>query len=890
MIKKAWHTVSIKETLSALESGVRGLSATTARARLRRYGTNELRPDPTRSSWQLFFSQFSSPLIYVLFLATLIAVYAGQLIDAGSILGILLLNAVIGYTQERKAESSLASIQQLLAPKARVIRDGAATTIPAHSLTIGDIVELEEGTLVPADLRLLQVFSLRIDESVLTGESLPVEKSVRTIADDVSVSARSNLAFAGTHTTSGHGLGVVVAVGKNTEVGQLVEATSILEEQTPLADELQRIGLASVWVVVSVTLVIGIVGFLQHRDPVNLLLTVVATAVSAVPEGLPVLITATLAFGVHRLSAKHVAIRRLASLETLGQVDTIVSDKTGTLTENELTVQQLYLPDMSPIEVRGVGYNPIGEFLQHKQPITKQQVPDLTQIGMIGALANNATLQYVDGQWQAHGDPTESALLTFAGKLGIDPAQLEASFPREEELPFDSSVRFMATLHRTERSGVFLVATKGNLSTILERSSTGLIHGKPVALSERKKQEILTLADTVASEGFRILGLASATIKQKAGFTRGIHSLTYLGFVAMLDAPRPSARETIRMATKEGIRVIMATGDTAATAQAVSIQLGLLRKGGVATIGSAIASLTAGELSAKAKEQSVFAEVSPQIKLQLVQALKEQGAVVAVTGDGANDAPIIKAADIGIAMGKGGTDIARGVSDMVLLDNNFDALPATIIEGRRVLSTLRRVVWYLLCTNLSELLLLALTLLLGLPLPLLPVQILWINFITDGIAVSGLLFEPIHTRQDGNGSHLITAPLLRQSLIVAASITGLTLWMYALILRETQSLELARSTVFIGLAVLHLSTLLTTRSLFRSVRTISWKANPSLFWLIGVSMTLTLGITAFEPIRSLFHVTQLTLASWGLIGLSVILLIGGIETRKEVLQMVDTKK
>jgi Ca2+-transporting ATPase len=890
MVNKSWHKLSIKETLHSLDTSLSGLSQGDVYTRLKRYGPNEIEADPTRSPWQLFFGQFSSPLIYVLFGATLIAVYVGEIVDASSILIILLINAIIGYTQERKAELSLASIQQLLAPQARVVRDGISTTISAHFITIGDIIVLEEGTQIPADLRLIQAFSIQIDESPLTGESIPIEKDIKTITEETPLSARRNLAYAGTHVVSGHGLGVVVAIAKETEIGQVVEATSVLEEQTPLADELQRIGKTAVLVVLAVTIGIGVIGLIQHRDPISLLLTIVAAAVSAIPEGLPVLITASLAIGVRRLSLRQVAIRRLASLETLGQVDTIVSDKTGTLTENELTVQRLYLPNGSPIEVQGVGYDPTGKILQHSHPLARQVAADVAHLGTIGALANNSSVEYTNGSWQAHGDPTESALMTLAAKLTIDPTQLEASFPREKELPFNSTIRFMATLHRTDKATTFLLAAKGNLAAILGRSKNMIVDGVSHTLNERKKQAILATADLVAAEGYRILGIASGSMKHKGDFSPNINSLAYLGFVAMLDAPRPTARETIRLAKREGIRVMMATGDTAATAQAVSSQLGLLIKGDAAIVGSSLSNLTASELDQVVREHGVFAEVSPQLKLRLVQSLKEQGAVVAVTGDGANDAPIIKAADIGIAMGKGGTDIARGVSDMVLLTNNFDALPAAILEGRRVLSTLRRVVWYLLCTNLSELLLLAAAMLIGLPLPLLPTQLLWINIITDGIAVSGLLFEPIHTKQDGTGTHLITSTLLQQALFVASIIAGLSLWIFALTLRETQSLELARSTAFIGISILQLITLMTSRSLYRSVRTISWKTNPYLFWLIGISLSLTIGITGIHVIRPLIHATPLTQGSWLLIGIASILLLGVIETRKEILQFTSNKK
>ena len=425
MATVAWHSISVKETLETLKTGLRGLPKSQVTAGLKRFGQNTIQPQVKRSRVQVFLAQFASPLIYILFAATVISSYIGELLDAAIILGILLLNAVIGYVQEQKAEESLASITSLLSPKARVIRDGSAKTIAARELTVGDIVELSEGTQVPADLRIIQSFSLLIDEASLTGESLAVEKTTRVLPADTSLSSRSNLAFAGTNVSSGHGLGVVIAVGLTTEFGSMIETTSVLEDSTPLADELKGIGKVALWTVLGITTLLGVIGLLQQRDPITLLLTAIATAVSAVPEGLPVLITVTLAMGVQRLIKQRIAVRRLASLETLGQIDTIVSDKTGTLTENELTVQRVFLPSGEPITVGGSGYNVSGAITHHHKALPESNKQILTQLGVMGLLANNARLdQSQSGDWTVHGDPTEGALLIFGRKLSISTEQL----------------------------------------------------------------------------------------------------------------------------------------------------------------------------------------------------------------------------------------------------------------------------------------------------------------------------------------------------------------------------------------------------------------------------------------------------------------------------------
>lgn len=884
MAQGSWHTLSVKDTLHALRTSPHGLSAASAAAGLRKHGPNTIQPRIVRTPLQLFVRQFMNPLIYILLIATLISSYIGERLDAAIILGIVILNAVIGFIQEQKAEHSVASIAALLAPRARVIRDGKAHTIAADTVTVGDIIELAEGTQVPADARVIQSFSLLVDEASLTGESLPVEKSTRLLPAQTALGARHNLVFAGTNVVSGRGLAVVVAVGTQTEFGSMVEATSVLEDTTPLAAELGRIGMMALWTVLGITAILSVIGLIQQRDPISLLLTAIATAVSAVPEGLPVLITVTLAMGVQRLAAQRVAVRRLASLETLGQIDTIVSDKTGTLTENELVVQRIFLPSGEPIHVSGTGYELVGRLTQGQHALSPATLRAVHRLAVASTLANNATLEQGVHGTATHGDPTEIALLTLSEKAGISVKDTTKQFRRVAEVPFSSHIRLMAVAHTTAKPSVLGLAVKGNPAVLLARS-THIQHpnGTVTSLTEKQRQSLQKTLIDAGRKGYRILAVAFGRAPSDGKLAlHDITGLTYLGAVGMLDAPRPSAMHAINSAMQHGIRVVMATGDTAATAQAVSRQLGLLHTKDQPVTESLLVEASAAELTRLATQETVFAEVSPKMKLELVRALQQSGSMVAVTGDGANDAPILKGADIGISMGRGSTDIARDVADMVLLDNNFASIPIAIAEGRRIAATLRRVVWYIVATNVSELILLGVTLLLGLPLPLLPTQILWINIITDGIAVSGLLFEPLHTEHEGIGSRILTAPLAKRALAIAAVMGTLCAWIFFFTLQHTASLERAQTTTFFGLAVLHLVTLLATRSLYIPIRTLSLKSNPTLILLVVLSLGLTLTTVSVPAIQQAFHTVSLSLENWGTIGLASLILLGGLEAQKEV--------
>ncbi len=864
MANGTWHSVSLKESLHELHASRAGLTSREAATRARRYGYNELGTIRTRTPWQLFFSQFTSPLTYILFVGTAVAGYSGELLDAAIILAVLLLNAIIGYVQESRAEAGLASIQSYFSPKAAALRNGTLRSIPARELVPGDVVEIREGANVPADLRLIQAVQLFADESPLTGESAPVEKSTGTVAHDTPLGRRTNLLLAGTHVVSGHGLGVVTGTGGDTEFGKLVAATAVLESATPLTVQLTQLGKYSLVGVGIVCGIVAVVGIMQQREPLSLLLTLVATAVAAVPEGLPVFVTVSLALGVRTLTRQRVAVRQLASLETLGQIDTIVSDKTGTLTHQELSVERLYLPDGTRLAV--------AQDAARKLRGTDRDAA--VTIATTSILASNADGRQSDGK---SDDQTELALLGLGEALELDATELRGSFKRRKEIPFSPALRFMATLHDTGQPGRYRIAAKGSVATMLARCTAAADGARVHALTEKRRNELVALATDIAKEGYRVLAIAGADTRRNE-LPRSVGGLTLLGFAAMLDAPRPEAQAAIGAAAHDGIRIVMATGDSAATSTTVARQLGILpARGATALTGTDVAAMTDAELGQAVAKHAVFAEVSPDLKLRVLQALKDRGSMVAVLGDGANDAPILKSADIGIAMGNGATELAQNVADMVLLDNNFATLPSAIAEGRRVLGTLRRVVWYLACTNASELLLLAAALLAGLPLPLLPTQILWINIVTDGIAVSGLLSEPLHHKHDGTGQFLLTGALAKRALWTAVAMTGLLWWIFAITLRTTGSVDTARSATFLGIAALQLLTLAMSRSLTKPIRILSWSKNPRLLWLILASFAVTAAIIYVPALQRLFHTVAVGPGQLGMIGISFILLAGFLE-------------
>lgn len=746
--QKPWHTLATDKTLEALESTPDGLRSDVAAQRLAEFGPNRLSVAAPPSLLRRVATQFHNLLIYVLLAASLVTALLGHWIDSGVILAVVLLNVGIGVLQEGKAEKALEAIRHLLAPHAVVLRDGRAREIDAADLVPGDVVTLAAGDSLPADVRLLQVHNLRVEEAALTGESAPVEKSTGEVAHDAALGDRVGMAYAGTLITQGQAHGAVVATGARTEMGRIGRLLESVEETTtPLVRSMSTLARWITLAVLAAAAALFLFGtFVRGMPASDMFMTAVGLAVAAIPEGLPAIMTITLAIGVRRMASRHAVIRRLPAVETLGAVTVICSDKTGTLTRNQMTVQRVMLADQT-VEVEGAGYAPEGAVILDGRPLQhaelEQETPALLALAEASALCNDATLEQRDGHWELTGDPTEGALITLSMKAGLAPEELTRAKHRVGIVPFDSQHRYMATAHATTRDGkpAQLVCVKGAPERILAMCASQLLHdGRTEPLDEAHWQQAI---DSQAREGRRVLALAHAYCPE--GATLNPESLgtelTLLGLVGIIDPPRDEAIRAVADCRAAGIRVKMITGDHGVTASAIATQLGMgeqLR----AITGPEIEAMDDEALRQAVQDVDVFARASPEHKLRLVRALQAQGEVVAMTGDGVNDAPALKQADVGVAMGQKGTEAAKNAGSIVLADDNFASIAHAVEEGRTVYDNLRKVVTFLLPINGGESMSLLAAVLFGLALPIAPVQILWVNMVSSIALAMVLAFEP----------------------------------------------------------------------------------------------------------------------------------------------------
>ncbi|MCS6876978.1 MAG: cation-transporting P-type ATPase [Geminicoccaceae bacterium] len=736
-----WHALGAEEVLGILESRPEGLSAEDARARLSRFGPNRLPEPPRKGPLARFFAQFHNLLIYVLLVAAVLSLLFEHPVDAAVILGVVVLNAIVGFVQEGKAEAALEAIKGMIHPKATVVREGRRRTIPAENVVPGDIVLVEAGDRVPADLRLVHAKNLRIDESILTGESVPVEKQVEPVAPEAALGDRPSMAFSGTLVVAGQGTGVVVATGTATELGKIGELLGRVERiETPLLRQMAGFARTLTAVILAVSAIAFLFGWLVQGFPVDLaFMAVVGLAVAAIPEGLPAVITITLAIGVQRMAQRNAIIRHLPAVETLGAVSVICSDKTGTLTKNEMTVQAIRT-EGALVRVSGAGYAPEGSFAIAGNRIDPLADPVLEELLEAGLLCNDAEVRPSEKGWIVDGDPMEGALVTVALKAGLDPASLRRGLPRIDAIPFDSRHRYMATLHALPDGGR-LVAVKGAPERILE-----MCRAERTARGERPLDRAFweRAAEELAAHGQRVLAIATAQAP-RAGEPLAPRHLEgrclLLGLVGLIDPPREEAIAAVAQCHTAGIRVVMITGDHAVTAREIARQLGIAREPVVLT-GNELDALDAEAFRRAAREAHVFARTTPEHKLRLVEALQADGLIVAMTGDGVNDAPALKRADVGVAMGIKGTEAAKEAAQMVLADDNFASIVAAVREGRTVYDNLMKVIGWTLPTNGGEAGTILAALGLGLALPVTPVQILWINMVTAVALGLTLAFEP----------------------------------------------------------------------------------------------------------------------------------------------------
>lgn len=884
--QQIWHTIGEDEVLEKIGSSLQGLTDTEAKKRLRIHGPNIPVRQKPKSIWWVFLAQFQSPLVYLLIISSIVTAVLGRMVDTWVILIIVIVNAVVGFLQELKAEKSLEALKKIVTLRTKVIREGEEEEISAYELTIGDIVVLDNGVKIPTDLRLLKCDDLKIDESSLTGESVPVHKNLRCVVYKTPVADRKNMAYAGTIVTNGRGLGVVVAISTKTQIGQIAkEVAETHEEKTPLHKNLEVFSRYLLYFTAGVCSLILVLGIFRGLGIVDMFLTAVAAAVAVIPEGLPVVITITLTVGVYRMARQNALMRKLQAVETLGSITAIASDKTGTLTYNQMTVEKICFPNLEEIKVSGKGYKPEGT--------VGGRASDSKKLLEVGMLCNNSQLVQKRESWQIQGDPTEGALIVAGAKAKMFKEAMTEKYPRLDEIPFSSELSYMATLHKFGNYN--LIAVKGTIEKILSISGYYFFGGKKHKLTKNICEKILRVAHREAKTAHRILALAYSEINRNAQKISGkdINALVYLGFVAMDDPIRKDAIDAISACKMSGIRPIMITGDHPETALAVAKEIGIADQNSQALSENDLEKLSKKHFIEKIRSISVFARIAPKTKLRIVEGLQESNQIVAVTGDGVNDAPVLKRADCGIAMGKSGTDVAREAADMVLLDDNFSTILSAITEGRTIFLNIRRAIFYLLSTNTGEVMILITSLLAGLPLPLIPIQILWINLINDSTGDLALAMEPKHTDVEhypprNPKESVINKIVLWRILWVALAMTAGTMLLYYSEISAGASIERARTVAFAVMAVFQIFNIINARSMKTSMFRIHTFNPYFLFSFIG-SFILTI-LTVYLPFfQEIFHIVPLDTIDWIKIICVSLLVFAAVEIDKGIRRIVRSK-
>ena len=878
-----WHQLDSQTVIQQLATDPRrGLTSAEAAPRLQAQGPNELKDQGGRSPWRILWEQLTATMVLILIAAAVISGLLGSYKDTIAIGAIVILFALLGFIQEYRAEKAMSALRRLAVPTVKVLRDGGPVEMPASELVPGDIVQVEAGNVVPADARVLEGVNLRIQEAALTGESEPVEKlNAPLLGEELPLGDRRNMAYMGTTVTQGRGLLAIVATGMNTELGKIATLIQgVAHTQTPLQRRLDGLGKVLALVGVAIAALIFVLGLMRGDDVVYLLLTAVSVAVAIVPEGLPAVVTITLALGAQRMLQRQALIRRLPAVETLGSVTHICSDKTGTLTENLMTVVVLDVAghEVNLLEDMKHGVATLDH--EHRNPVTTPY--PLLLIG--GALCNDAQLvaDGVGDRFHALGDPTEGALVVAAARLGYWKADLEQELPRIAEIPFDSDRKRMTTVHRSVVGATLpggegqvvtgwshVSFTKGSVDGMLTLSAHIWAGGQAAPLTPEWRLRIQTANDRLAAKGMRVLGVALRLLAQapaKDELERLETELTFVGLFGMIDPPRKEVKDAVATSRTAGIRPIMITGDHPLTALHIARELGIAQNDRVLT-GLDLERLSIDELKAAVDEVSIFARVSPEHKLKIVQALQEKGQIVAMTGDGVNDAPALKRADIGVAMGITGTDVAKEAADMVLLDDNFATIVAAVEQGRVIYDNIRKFVKFSVAGNLGKVLVMLLAPFLGKPLPLLPLQLLWLNLLTDGLLGLGLGVEPaergtmrrkpyapgesIFSR--GAGAHVIGIGVLIGALGLAVGA-----WYYY------SGRETWQTMVFTTLAFAQMWQAMGARSTRDSLFTLGLLSNPTLLAMLGVTFALQLAVIYLPFMQAVFNTTPLLLTDLGI--------------------------
>ncbi|KAA8756412.1 cation-translocating P-type ATPase [Paenibacillus sp. UASWS1643] len=905
-----WHQLSDEELRNTLGvSPQDGLTDEAVAEKRKVAGSNELSEGKRISPITLLLNQFKDFMVLVLMGATLVSGLLGEYLDAVTIVAIIVLNAILGFVQEFRAERSLRALKQLSAPLAKVLRSGQEVHLAAKQLVPGDIVMVESGDRIPADVRWLQTNSLDVEESALTGESVPVSKHCLPIADeDVPLGDQKNIGFMGTMVTRGTAKGVVIRTGMETEMGKIADLIQNTEEQeTPLQHRLEQLGKILIFVALGLTIMVVVAGILHGQPAVGMFLAGVSLAVAAIPEGLPAIVTIALALGVQRMIKRKAIVRKLPSVETLGCASVICSDKTGTLTQNKMTVTDVWLEGRN-IKVTGDGYAPEGQMLENGRTVELKSDQSLRRMLQISALCNNAsivesvasevgskkkgkdtkkdgkkntkkgdlqeeTVQRDNVFWELKGDPTEGALVTLASKMGLTPAGLKELYARQQEFPFDSERKRMSVL--VHHQGGRMIYTKGAPDVLIGHCSYILWEGKVVPFTGTLRQKVMAANESMAGAALRVLGMAYREVRkeEKVADEQAAESqLVFVGLAGMIDPPRREVRDAIATCRKAGIRTVMITGDHGTTAEAIAHQLGILPRGGASLSGQQLAGMTDEQLDKQVEGIYVFSRVSPEHKLRIVKSLQRKGHVVAMTGDGVNDAPAIKAADIGIAMGITGTDVTKEASALILSDDNFSTIVAAIEEGRNIYENIRKFIRYLLASNVGEILTMFFAMMMGLPLPLVPIQILWVNLVTDGLPAMALgVDQPekdLMEHKPRGAKENIFARRLGWKIVSRGVLIGLcTLGAFWLTLQAAPDnpgqLIKAQSVAFATLVLAQLIHVFDCRS-SRSIFHRNPLQNKYLVLAVISSVVLMLVVMYVEPLQPIFKTVPLGLREWAI--------------------------
>jgi Ca2+-transporting ATPase len=897
MSQNEWYQMTSEEVLQAQQVNLQqGLSWEEAGDRQTKAGTNELAEGEHISPVTLLLNQFKDFMVLVLLGATLISGLLGEYLDAITIVAIIVMNGLLGFVQEFRAERSLRALKELSAPHAKVYREGALHQVPAKDLVPGDIVYLESGDRVPADLRFLESNNVYVEESALTGESVPVSKGVGALAvSDIPLGDQRNLGFMGTMVARGTAKAVVVRTGMDTEMGKIADLIQNTESMvTPLQHRLEQLGKILIGVAIGLTILVVVAGIMHGQPPYSMFLAGVSLAVAAIPEGLPAIVTIALALGVQRMIKRKAIVRKLPSVETLGCASVICSDKTGTLTQNKMTVTHLWVGG-DVMDVSGDGYAPFGDIQLSGQNVDVRKNHMLGKLLQLSVLCNNASLheekqeqkrkkgkEEAVSTWNIKGDPTEGALVVLGAKAGVTPSSLEEAYTRISEFPFDSERKRMSVLV-THQSGR-MVCTKGAPDVLLQHCSYVLWDDKIIPFTPTLKQKVMSANEGMAKSALRVLGLAYRELKAAdrcEEYEDVEHGLVFVGLTGMIDPPRKEVREAISKCRKAGIKTVMITGDHQTTAEAIARQLGMIPSNGLILSGQQQALMSDDDLDAKVDDIYVYARVSPEHKLRIVKSLQRKGHVVAMTGDGVNDAPAIKAADIGIAMGTTGTDVSKEASSLILSDDNFATIVAAIEEGRGIYENIRKFIRYLLASNVGEIMTMFIAMMAGLPLPLVPIQILWVNLVTDGLPAMALGVDQaekdLMQQRPRSAKENIFARRLGWKIISRGILIGIcTLGAFWLVLRvnphDPATLLKAQSVAFATLVMAQLIHVFDCRS-SRSIFHRNPLQNRYLVFAVFSSLVLMLAVMYVEQLQPIFKTVPLGWKDWILV-----LIAAGIPT------------